>query len=271
MRLIPAPFLALLVLVVAQAGCAKSGGAAPDAASTAAPAVAWQNSTIEALLDGNYDGEVTFAELRKHGDFGLGTFDALDGEMLAVGGNFYQVTSDGEVFGAAPDQRTPFSVVTFFRPKHKGHLYGPMRFAEMHDLLDDMRLLVGENSGRAFAIQIRGRFDAVRTRSVPRQRKPYRPLAEVVNEQATFDFKDLDGTLVGFWFPPTLRNVNVPGYHFHFINEDATGGGHVLDFTVRSGTIEYQELSAVHVALPHRPPATRPTTDRARELEAVEK
>ncbi|MCA1738575.1 MAG: acetolactate decarboxylase, partial [Actinobacteria bacterium] len=38
------------------------------------------------MLDGNYDGELTFAELGARGDFGLGTFDALDGEMIGLDG-----------------------------------------------------------------------------------------------------------------------------------------------------------------------------------------
>ena len=50
------------------------------------PHVIFQTSTIDALLDGAYDGEVTFGQLRDHGDFGLGTFEACDGEMIAVEG-----------------------------------------------------------------------------------------------------------------------------------------------------------------------------------------
>ncbi len=38
-----------------------------------------------------------------------------------------------------------------------------------------------------------------------RQRKPYRPLVEVVQDQHVFDFTDVEGTLVGFRFPTTRR------------------------------------------------------------------
>ena len=79
------------------------------------------------------------------------------------------------------------------------------------------------------------------------------------------------GTLVGFWFPESMRHVNVPGYHFHFINEDGSAGGHVLSLTLRSGVAWTEELWAVHVELPKRAPSTRPTTAPTRELEAVEK
>src|SRR3954462_10388588 len=94
---------AALLLVLVGAGCASERND-----------LAWQNSTIDALLDGNFDGETTFAEVRKHGDFGLGTFDAVDGEMLALEGRFYQVRSDGHVYAVPPNSHTPFSIVTFF-------------------------------------------------------------------------------------------------------------------------------------------------------------
>jgi acetolactate decarboxylase len=255
---LPLSVALLLLLLVVGSGCTSSSRDA---------GVAWQNSTIDALLDGNYDGDVTFDELRKHGDFGLGTFDALDGEMLAVGGAFYQVRSNGQVDRVHPKQLTPFSVVTFFRRDQEIALHGPLSYADLQQALAPMRAL----TGRAYAIRIRGTFDAVRTRSVPRQDKPYRPLADVVKTQATFDVKKVRGTLVGFWFPESMRHANVPGYHFHFITDDATAGGHVLDLTLRDGVAEVQELSAVHIELPRRAPTTRATARGAGELEAVEK
>lgn len=248
---------ALSLLIVIVIGCTSSRDAG----------VAWQNSTIDALLDGNYDGEVTFAALRKHGDFGLGTFDELDGEMLAVDGRFYQVRADGSVHRVDPKRITPFSIVTFFRSAKASPLPGTLTYAQLQEVLDRLR----EHDGRACAIRIRGTFDAVRTRSVPRQEKPYRPLAEVVKTQATFNLRDVRGTLVGFWFPESMRHVNVPGYHFHFITDDATAGGHVLDLTLRKGVAQVQELSGVYIELPRRAPTTRATTRSAGELEAVEK
>src|SRR3712207_1406392 len=76
----------------------------------------FQTSTIEALLDGNYEGDVSFAELEERGDFGLGTFDALDGEMIALDGGFYQVRDDGRAYAVDKLSKTPFAVVTFFEP-----------------------------------------------------------------------------------------------------------------------------------------------------------
>src|SRR6478752_2893720 len=80
------------------------------------PHVLFQASTIGALLDGAYDGDLTFAELAEHGDLGLGTVNALDGEMIAVDGEFLRVDAAGDVHPVAAEERTPFAVVTWFEP-----------------------------------------------------------------------------------------------------------------------------------------------------------
>src|ERR1700760_776626 len=75
----------------------------------------YQTSTMGALLEGIYDGDVTIAELLTHGDFGLETFNHLDGEMVVLDGVCYHLRADGSVHVAAADERTPFAAVTFFR------------------------------------------------------------------------------------------------------------------------------------------------------------
>jgi acetolactate decarboxylase len=253
------PILRLVVacvVAIVTAGCAQRPGG-----------VVFQNSTIDALLDGNYDGEVSFEQLRRHGDFGLGTLNELDGEMLALGGEFYQIRSDGLVIPVAGETLTPFGVVTFFRPEASHEIAGATTFKELQARLDSMR----PSDGHAYAFRVDGRFASLRARSVPRQNRPYARLAEVVKGQSVFEMADVEGTLVGFWYPESMRHVNVPGYHFHFITTDRTAGGHVLDLTLASGRASVQSLPTVQIALPHHPPATQPAGDRSDELEQVEK
>ena len=59
------------------------------------PHVLFQASTIGALLDGAYEGDLNFAELAEHGDLGLGTLNGLDGEMIALDGRFYRADIEG--------------------------------------------------------------------------------------------------------------------------------------------------------------------------------
>src|ERR687893_279424 len=147
----------------------------------------FQTSTIEALLDGNYEGDVTFAELEEHGDFGLGTFDALDGEMICLDGEFYRVRADGRAYAVERGARTPFAVVTFFEPDLLLPLTDLEDFASLCAYLDRE---VGDRAV-CHAVRVDGHFEYVKTRSVPRQNKPFPPLVEVVENQPTFEFRGL--------------------------------------------------------------------------------
>src|SRR3954447_7330189 len=92
---------------------------AADLPANEPPYETFQASTIAALLDGAYDGDVTFAELSRHGDLGLGTLNGCDGEMIAVDGEFLRADVDGAVHPVPPTAKTPFAVLTFFAPGHR--------------------------------------------------------------------------------------------------------------------------------------------------------
>jgi acetolactate decarboxylase len=206
----------------------------------------FQTSTIDALLEGKYDGDVSFTELEERGDFGLGTLDALDGEMVALDGDFYQVKADGRAYPIGKHMRTPFAVVTFFEPGLSRSLATPTDFETLGACLDR---LVGDEPS-CYAVRVDGRFDYVKTRSVPRQRKPYPPLAEVVKSQPTFELHDVRGSLLGFRFPDYAQGINVAGNHFHFITEDRDAGGHVLEFRLASGELRVDHEADLRLELP---------------------
>jgi len=208
--------------------------------------VLWQTSTISALLEGVYDGEVTVEELVSHGDLGIGTFDALDGEMAVVDGTVYQVDGAGNVHRPPPETKTPFAAVTFFDADRVLTADGAIEFDDLKVLID--RAAPARNV--PLAIRITGTFARVKTRSVPKQAKPYPRLVEVTQNQPTFEFTDARGVMVGFRCPPYVEGINVPGYHLHFLTRDRTGGGHVLELTVEKVRIEIDETPALHVALP---------------------
>jgi acetolactate decarboxylase len=209
----------------------------------------FQNSTATALLEGVYDGSMTYGELRRHGDFGLGTFNALDGEMIGFDGSFYQVKSDGVAYPVSDDQRTPFATVLFFRPTLRRALPGPLDYAHFQTLVDG--LMAGPNL--FYAVRVDGMFASVTTRSVPRQEKPYPPLVEVAKTQPIFHFNDVPGTLAGFRFPDFARGLNVPGFHLHFLNKDRTAGGHVLDLVLSAGELAIDASVRFHLELPTDP------------------
>ena len=49
------------------------------------------------ILSGNYDGALTVAQYKAAGNFGIGTFEGLDGEAVLLDGVVYQVKGDGSV------------------------------------------------------------------------------------------------------------------------------------------------------------------------------
>jgi len=223
--------------------------ATPDPPGADALHEVFQNSTINALLEGVYDGSITYGELRRHGDFGLGTFNALDGEMIAVDGGFYQVKADGIAYPVADGQRTPFATVLFFRPTLRRSLTGPLDYEHLQTLVDG--LVEGPNL--FYAVRVDGRFASVTTRSVPRQEKPYPPLADVAKTQPVFHLEDVGGTLAGFRFPDFARGLNVPGFHLHFLTEDRRAGGHVLDLMLECGEVAIDASASFHLELPTDP------------------
>jgi acetolactate decarboxylase len=208
--------------------------------------VLFQASTIGALLDGAYDGDLSFAELAEQGDLGLGTLNGLDGEMIALDGDFYRADVEGRVNPVAPTERTPFAVVTSFEPTIEAEIDGPLPHENLLARLDEV-IPAGSAS---CAVRLDGAFEWVRARSVPRQHPPYRPLTEVVAEQHEFELADVEGTMLGFRFPSYVEGIEVAGYHLHFIDAARERGGHVLDSRPARLRAALDPSDDLHVELP---------------------
>jgi acetolactate decarboxylase len=227
-----------------------------------------QFSTIDALLGGLYAGEISMTQLKNAGDFGIGTFDALDGEMVVYKGSVYRVQSDGRALEVADTDTTPFASVTTFVPDQHLALPAGLDFEKLPAWLEQYLA-----PNYFHAILIEGRFAKMRTRSVPAQHKPYRPLVEVVKEQPVFEFDDVDGVLIGFYCPSFVQGVNVPGYHLHFLTAERNAGGHVLDFSVCEASVQIDTLQRFVLHLPTSSAFAKAdlNKDRKHELEKVEK
>ena len=210
------------------------------------PHVLFQASTIGALLDGAFDGDLSFAELAGHGDLGLGTLNRLDGEMIALDGEFFRADVDGAIQRIPPEAKTPFAVVTRFEPAIDERIEGPLSHEELLARLDAL-IPVGTSS---CAIRLDGRFELIRARSVPAQSPPYRPLVEVVADQHVFEFAGVEGTMLGFRFPAYAEGIEVAGYHLHFIDAERRRGGHVLDSRIAGTQAQLDPSNDLHVELP---------------------
>lgn len=206
----------------------------------------YQTSLMSALLDGIYDGDTTVATLLEHGDFGLGTFNALDGEMLILDGVCYRMRVDGTVEPAAADDLSPFAVVTEFRPTVTIPIDKPTRRDEAVALINATL----ESENYLYAVRLTGEFEWVRVRAVHRQQKPYRPMSEAVRGEKTIELGRSAGVVAGFRTPLYGQGIGVPGGHVHYIDAARQHGGHILDFTILSGTIEICIGTDLHLELP---------------------
>ena len=208
----------------------------------------YQVSTSGALVQGVYQGCVTVGDLRKHGDFGLGTFDGLDGEGILLDGICWQACSDGTVQQAADTALAPFWAVTRFQADHTDTLRDLRSWADLTARLDQLR----DNANLFVAIRLRGVFERIRYR-VACKAEAGVDLVSATNAQAMFDLENVTGTLVGFWTPSYARTINVPGYHLHLLSDDHRHAGHVLELQSRELQLELHRESHLQLVLPETP------------------
>jgi acetolactate decarboxylase len=231
--------------------------------------ILFQVSTLGALQEGVYDGVAALKEMKLHGDFGIGTFDGLDGEMTYLDGIFYQIKADGKVYVVDDTVKTPFTVITKFNADKKLNITEPLDYKQLQDLI--LSELPSKNI--IYAVKITGDFQYVKTRSVPKQSKPYPRLVEVTKNQPTFEMKNVKGTIMGYWLPEYLSGVNMAGFHFHFLTDDKKGGGHLLEIQMTKGVLEIDYSYGIKLILPTQSDFFKTTfsKDNKEELEKIEK
>jgi acetolactate decarboxylase len=221
------------LVLICTAGCSSSSVPSEYADNPiAGRETLTQVSTINALIAGVYDGVITSGQLKGYGDFGIGTFDGLDGEMVELDGQLYQIKADGVAYAVADALMLPFAAVTFFDDDHEEILAPGTNLTQLQQVLDQAL----PSTNIFCAIKITGNFSYVKTRSVPKQTKPYPVLTEVTKNQSVFEFNNVEGTIVGFRCPQYVNGINVPGYHLHFLTADCKAGGHVLDLITGNAT-----------------------------------
>jgi len=189
--------------------------------------------------------------------------------MAVLNGLVYQIKSDGVAYPASDSLRTPLASVTFFRPDKTVRLDKVLEYKDFVSFL--MKTVPSANM--FYAVKIEGNFTYVKTRSVPRQKKPYLRLIEAVKNQPEFEFRNVRGTLVGFWLPEYVQGINVPGSHLHFLTADRKAGGHLLDFQLTKGEISVDYLDKLYMRLPENQAffAVDLKQDKQAELQKIEK
>lgn len=195
----------------------------------------YQYSIIDALMAGVFDGDLTIGELKKHGDFGVGTFNRVDGELLVQNGRVYRVSYDGSVSEAPDTDSTSAAFVKFFKADTVIQLKGPDLTYEK--VQEQLRHLLNPNG--IYALRISATFPTMTTRAEKPAVKPYTSLPEHLKQnQVVFELKNTKGICSGFLLPPYLARTNVPGFHLHYLSDDRKSGGHIFQFTADAVTVE---------------------------------
>ena len=206
----------------------------------------YQVSALQALMQGDYYGVVPVETLLTRGDTGLGTFDALDGEMVVLDGVAYRAAYDGSIAAAAADELSPFANVAFIGD---GETFSASFEGGYDGLLSALSAIVPDRN-LPVVFRVAGVFTGVKVRSVPKQAEPYPPLTEVVKNQAVFQKEQAEGVIVGFRFPAYMGELNTVGYHLHFLSADLTFGGHLLDVSSGTAEVRANELNEFSMVLP---------------------
>lgn len=205
----------------------------------------YQIGTINSLLEAVYDGDTSMKVLKQHGNFGIGTLDSIDGEMIMYDGICYRADAAGKLHVLPDIINTPFAMVNDFCAE--------IEFALTAGSYADIEKQISQHflsSNLVYAIEVRGKFKHLNLRSEHCTCKPYRRLVEILPDlQTNFNLEHTDGVLVGFWFPDYMSQLNVPGFHFHFIDDNRQFGGHVFGFELSEGICNIQTLHGFNLEL----------------------
>ncbi|MEJ6399878.1 acetolactate decarboxylase [Nicoliella lavandulae] len=205
----------------------------------------FQHGTLALLVPGLLTGTIKIADFLKHGDTGIGTGEGLDGELIILDGVAYQIDGDGNVNELGDDFTVPFGNMHFAD-------YKPFKSVDNLDLAGMPEAVLGAKSlaNAFFSIKLTGEFKTMKTRSVFKQSKPYPTLAECSDKQHVFDGENKKGTVLSYFSPQLFNGAAVGGFHSHFLADDKSQGGHILDFTGFTGKIELQVFSNLDQQLP---------------------
>lgn len=207
--------------------------------------VLYQHSTLATLVPGLLKGTLTMKKLLQHGDTGIGTGEGLDGELIILDGQPYQVRSTGEVNLVAADFKIPFANA------HFAHFDPLMTVKNLTGTQLEKRVLAATHYQNIFfALKVSGHFKQIKTRAVAKSEPPYPTLLATAQAQQVFNAEGIVGTLISYYAPQLFNGVAVGGYHSHFLAANHDFGGHVLDYTVDNADVQIQAFTSLEQHFP---------------------
>jgi acetolactate decarboxylase len=223
----------------------------------------YQFSVMSALMSGlaSPESSIPVSSLLAHGDFGVGTFEGMDGEMVVIDSKAYQFRGDGSTQQVSPNQLVPFAMVSRFVPQLTKSIKTQTKAA----LQEEIERALPDAKNAFILFKVHGTFKRIKIRAIHAQSYPGQPLSTLTENQMIKEFHSVKGTIVGLRSPGWSVGVSVVGVHAHFIDEERKSGGHILELEVEEDVIlELVVSNTFHLQLP------KSSEFGARELELDE-
>ncbi|MBP6409485.1 MAG: acetolactate decarboxylase [Pseudarcicella sp.] len=201
-----------------------------------------------AFVNKVFEGNMTIGELHQKGNIGLGSFDKLDGELVMIDGVAYRVREDGSITVGQKNDTIIYADATFFKPTDSFTLEN----IENYDILRKELNKKIPTPNVFYAFKIYGEFENITLGGLHKQEPPFtKGLDVLIPARPVFKGTNIKGTLIGFYCPAYIGNINTTGYHFHFLADNKSIGGHLMDLKFSaSAKIELQALQNYEFRLP---------------------
>lgn len=100
-------------------------------------------------------------------------------------------------------------------------------------------------------VRIDGIFETVDARSENGMKSQHVELKDILNlNQKSFVFSNVSGSLICIYYPDYMAGINASGWHFHFVSDDRSKGGHVFNITMQHGAAFLDKISKIEMQLP---------------------
>lgn len=219
----------------------------PQIAQNAQSDVFYHYSIWWAFVNKVFEGDITAEELKTKGDMALGSYNHLDGELIMLDGILYQARENGEVLVPNDSIKVAYANATFFN-KDGGFTLDNIKN------YDSLRAKINSklpSKNFFYAFKIKGDFKKITCGGLHKQEPPFeKGLDILIPRRPIFERENFSGTMVGFYCPEFIGNINVAGYHFHFVSDDKTFAGHVMEFEAENLTLEFDKMKEYQFVLP---------------------
>tara|TARA_R110000868_G_scaffold83773_3_gene236601 strand:- start:229 stop:1032 length:804 start_codon:yes stop_codon:yes gene_type:complete len=200
-----------------------------------------------AFVNKVFEGDITAEELKTKGDMALGSYNLLDGELIMLDGILYQAKENGEVLVPNDSIKVAYANAAFFDKDggfklDKINNYEALR-TEINSKLPSINFF--------YAFKVKGDFKKMKCGGLHKQEPPFETGLDVlIPSRPVFERENFSGTMVGFYCPEFIGNINVAGFHFHFVSDDKKFAGHVMEFEAENLVVEFDKMNKYQFVLP---------------------